>query len=188
MPPATVSSKARAFYHLLPPEIRGADVTARWWLIQQDIAEGKADVNALQKSVIEVFKGHQDTAYVGASIAPKTMVVGKCPICGADVMQRKSKSGKAFYTCSSNKSEKQDDGTWIQVAGCGFKLLGWCGKTFTAKQAASLLEGKAISLKGCKSKTTGKTFDCKAKLKKDGSIEPIFDSKPKGKHNKGRNR
>ena len=55
-------------------------------------------------------------------------------------------------------------------------------------QAASLLEGKAISLKGCKSKTTGKTFDCKAKLKKDGSIEPIFDSKPKGKHNKGRNR
>ena len=182
------TEKARAFYHLLPPEIRGADVTARWWLIQQDIAEGKADVNALQKSVIEVFKGHQDTAYVGASIAPKTMVVGKCPICGADVMQRKSKSGKAFYTCSSNKSEKQDDGTWIQVAGCGFKLLGWCGKTFTAKQAASLLEGKAISLKGCKSKTTGKTFDCKAKLKKDGSIEPIFDSKPKGKHNKGRNR
>ena len=36
------------------------------------------------------------------------------------------------------------------------------------------------------SKTTGKTFDCKAKLKKDGTIEPIFDSKPKGKYNKAR--
>lgn len=59
------TDKARAFYHLLPPEIRGADVTARWWLIQQDIADGKADVNDLQRSVIEVFNGHRETAYVG---------------------------------------------------------------------------------------------------------------------------
>ena len=161
-------------------------MTARWWLIQQDIAEGNADVNALQQSVIEVFNGHRETAYVGANIAPKATVVGKCPLCGADVVQRKSKSGKPFYTCSSNKSEKQEDGTWKQIAGCGFKLLGWCGKTFTSKQVASLLEGKAVPLKGCKSKTTGKTFDCKAKLKKDGTIEPMFDSKPKGKYNKAR--
>lgn len=180
------TEKGRAFYRVLPPEISGADVTARWWLIQQDIADGKADVNDLQRSVIEVFNGHRETAYVGASIAPKATVVGKCPLCGADVVQRKAKSGKPFYTCSSNKSEKQEDGTWKQVAGCGFKLLGWCGKTFTPKQVASLLEGKAVPLKGCKSKTTGKTFDCKAKLKKDGTIEPMFDSKPKGKYNKAR--
>lgn len=177
------TDKAKAFYRLLPPEIRGADVTARWWLIQQDIAEGKADVNALQQSVIDVFKAHQDTAYVGASIAP----VGKCPICGADVVQKKGKeSGKPFYTCSTNKSEQQEDGTYRKLAGCGFMLTVWCGKRFTAKQASALLEGKIIELKGCKSKTTGKTFDCKAKLKKDGTIEPIFDSKPKGKHNKAR--
>lgn len=181
------TDKAKAFYRLLPPEIRGADVTARWWLIQQDIAEGKANVNDLQHSVIEVFKSHQDTAYIGASIALKATVVGKCPICGADVVQKKGKeSGKFYYTCSTNKSEPQEDGTWKQVAGCGFKLAVWCGKRLTAKQVAALLEGKIIELKGCKSKTTGKTFDCKAKLKKDGSIEPIFDSKPKGKYNKAR--
>lgn len=181
------TEKGRAFYHLLPPEIAGADVTARWWLIQQDIAEGKADVNALQENVIEVFKAHQDTAYVGASIAPKAKVVGKCPVCGEDVVGRKSKkTGKMFYTCSSNKNEQQEDGTWKQTAGCGFKLLGWCGKTFTEKQAAALLEGKKVDLKGCKSKTTGKTFDCKVSLKKDGSIEPTFDSKPKGKSGKAR--
>lgn len=177
------TEKARAFYHLLPPEIRGADVTARWWLIQQDIAEGRADVNALQQSVIDVFKAHQDTAYVGASIAP----VGKCPICGADVIQKKGKeSGKPYYTCSTNKSEQQEDGTYRKLAGCGFMLTVWCGKRFTVKQASALLEGKIIELKGCKSKTTGKTFDCKAKLKKDGTIEPMFDSKPKGKYNKAR--
>ena len=43
-----------------------------------------------------------------------------------------------------------------------------------------------MKLTGCISKTTGKAFDCKAKLKKDGSIEPIFDGKPKGKYGKGR--
>lgn len=176
------TEKGRAFYRVLPPEISGADVTARWWLIQQDIAEGRADVNALQESVVEVFNAHKETAYVGASIAVGGTAVGKCPICGADVVQKKGReSGKPYYTCCTNRSEQQEDGTFKQLAGCGFKLAVWCGKRFTAKQAASLLAGKAVPLKGCISKRTGKPFDCKVKLKKDGTIEPIFDSKPKGK-------
>lgn len=173
------TDKAKAFYALLPPEIRGADVTARWWLIQQDIADGKADVNALQDSVIEVFNHHRETAYVGASIAGagKT-VVGKCPRCGKDVIKTGS-----IYACSSIKIEKQEDGTWKEVAGCGFKLFGFCTKKFTEKQAASLLDGKAVSLRGCKSKA-GKTFDCKVVLQKDGSVEPIFT--PRKPTKKGR--
>lgn len=173
------TDKAKAFYALLPPEIRGADVTARWWLIQQDIADGKVDVNALQDSVIEVFNHHRETAYVGASIAGagKT-VVGKCPRCGKDVIKTGS-----IYACSSIKNEKQEDGTWKEVAGCGFKLFGFCTKKFTEKQAASLLDGKAVSLRGCKSKA-GKTFDCKVVLQKDGSVEPILT--PRKPTKKGR--
>lgn len=173
------TDKAKAFYALLPPEIRGADVTARWWLIQQDIADGKVDVNALQDSVIEVFNHHRETAYVGASIAGTgKAVVGKCPKCGKDVV----KTG-TIYTCSSIKNEKQEDGTWKEVSGCGFKLFGFCTKKFTEKQAASLLDGKAVSLRGCKSKA-GKTFDCKVVLQKDGSVEPIFT--PRKPTKKGR--
>ena len=37
----------------------------------------------------------------------------------------------------------------------------------------------------CRTKA-GKTFDCKIRLKKDGDLEPAFDSKPKGKYNKAR--
>lgn len=173
------TDKAKAFYALLPPEIRGADVTARWWLIQQDIADGKADVNALQDSVIKVFNHHRETAYVGASIAGTgKAVVGKCPRCGKDVI----KTG-TIYACSSIKNEKQEDGTWKEVSGCGFKLFGFCTKKFTEKQAASLLDGKAVSLRGCKSKT-GKTFDCTVVLQKDGSVEPIFT--PRKPTKKGR--
>lgn len=173
------TDKAKAFYALLPPEIRGADVTARWWLIQQDIADGKVDVNALQDSVIEVFNHHRETAYVGASIAGTgKAVVGKCPKCGKDVV----KTG-TIYACSSIKNEKQEDGTWKEVSGCGFKLFGFCTKKFTEGQAASLLDGKAVSLRGCKSKA-GKTFDCKVVLQKDGSVEPIFT--PRKPTKKGR--
>ena len=103
-------------------------------------------------------------------------MVGKCPLCGQDVVKAGS-----VYTCSSNKNEKQEDGTWRQVAGCGFKLFGFCGKKLTERQAAALLSGKPVPLKGCKSKKTGKTFDCKVRLKRTGSLEPIFENKPKGK-------
>lgn len=174
------TEKARVFYHLLPPEIAGADVTARWWLIQQDVAEGKADVNDLQRSVVEVFRGHMDTAYVGAGVPGQRTVVGTCPVCGKDVVR----TGK-IYSCSSNREEKQEDGTWKHVAGCGFKLFGFCGKRLTEKQASALLSGKQVPLKGCKSKA-GKTFDCKVRLKKDGELEPIFETKGKGKYNRAR--
>ena len=175
------TEKARAFYRLLPPEIRGADVTARWWLIQQDIADGRANVNSLQDNVVNVFRQHMDTAYQGAHIASGShSVVGKCPLCGQDVVKTGS-----IYACSSNRNEKQEDGTWKQISGCGFKLFGFCGKKRSEKQASALLSGKQVPPKGCKSKA-GKTFDCKIRLKKDGDLEPTFDSKPKGKYNKAR--
>lgn len=180
------TKKAKVFYHLLPPEIKGADVTARWWLIQQDVAEGKADVNAVQDSVIEVFLGHKTSAYEGAVLPGSGKVIGKCPVCGKDVLLKKSKTGKAFAACSSNKNEKQEDGTWEQVAGCGFKLFGFAGKVFTEKQMASLLSGKVVSLKGCKSKS-GKTFDCKVVLE-GGKLEPIFAPKKAGTPARGRRR
>ena len=57
-----------------------------------------------------------------------------------------------------------------------FKLLPWCGKKFTAKQAEALLAGKLVSLKVCKSRA-GKTFDCKVRLDGDGEIQPVWDKK-----------
>lgn len=116
-----------------------------------------------------------DSAYAGAFVPGRERtVVGKCPICGQDVVQ----TGKV-YSCSSNKSEKQEDGNWKQVAGCGYKLFGFAGKKLTARQAESLLSGKVVSLKGCTSKA-GKKFDCKLRLSPDGRPIPEFSSARKG--------
>ena len=60
--------KAREFYSILPMEIKSATITAKWWLMQQDVAEGKADVNCIQRSVVEVFNAHKDTAYQGVTL------------------------------------------------------------------------------------------------------------------------
>ena len=151
-------------------------------LIQQDIAESKADVNDLQRSVVEVFRKHQDTAYVGASIGSDRLVVGKCPLCGEDVIGRKSKkTGRMFYTCSSNKSEQQEDGTWEPTDGCGFKLLGWCGKAFTPKQAEALLSGKQVPLRGCKSKKTSKTSTARCSSRKTARWNPSLTVGPRAR-------
>ena len=56
----------REFFAILPESITKADTTARWWLIQEDIKEGKqSDANAIQRSVIDVFMEHKDSAYNG---------------------------------------------------------------------------------------------------------------------------
>lgn len=169
------TEKARAFYHLLPKEIRSADVTAHWWLIQQDIASGQANVNDLQDNVVEVFQNHQESAYQGVTLGINTSasVVGKCPLCGHDILHKKSKQNhKNFYTCSASKNTKQEDGTW-KKEGCPFMLSSFSQKTLTPTQVTSLLSGKTIKLKGCTSKA-GKKFDCKLSLTKDGKLTPQF--------------
>ncbi|MFQ8744603.1 MAG: DNA topoisomerase [Bifidobacterium longum] len=79
---------------------------------------------------------------------------GPCPRCGEQVV----KTGR-MWQCSSNKSEKQADGTWANVAGCGWKLFPKiAGKTLTDANVRQLLAGRKLHLKGFVSKT-GKNFD-----------------------------
>ena len=51
------------FYHLLPEEIKKPDLTAKWWVIQEDIKEGNADVKTLVDSVLEAFVPHLKKDY-----------------------------------------------------------------------------------------------------------------------------
>ena len=46
----------RELYRILPDEIKKADVTAEWWVIQEDIRSGSADSSALTTDVLETIK------------------------------------------------------------------------------------------------------------------------------------
>ena len=170
--------KARKLYSIIPEQIRTVDLTAKWWLLQQQIAEGELEPDAIMNSVCEEFNKHKDSAYEGMNLL---QTVGKCPKCGADVIQR----GKVF-TCSSNKYKKTEDGEINLVDGCGFTIYPYCGKIFSTAQATKLLEGKRIPLKGCVSKRTGNKFDCRVFLNAEHRIEPIFENKQKAYSNKRR--
>lgn len=151
------SKKAREFYDILPDEIKKADTTAMWWLLQQSIEAGKENVNAIQQSVIDVFNQHRYGAYEGKSISTDK-VVGVCPVCGQNIIKKNK-----VCECSSNKYEKQGE-NWTKIAGCGFKC--WCsyfGKKLSAAQLEDLLAGKQVKITGLTSKK-GKKYGANVKL------------------------
>ena len=97
-----------------------------------------------------------------------TESVGDCPRCGKPVI----KSGKVFQ-CSTNRREKQPDGTWKTMEGCGWRA--WttiAGKTVTDSAMRRLLAGQKISLKGFTSRK-GSKFDATLLVDKDKGI--VFD-------------
>lgn len=86
------------FYHLLPDEIKKPDLTAKWWVIQEDIKEGKASVKTLVDSVLEAFIPHlkKDYSHVvitgDAPIHDARKAIGTCPVCGNKIVE----NGKGF--------------------------------------------------------------------------------------------
>ncbi len=84
-------------------------------------------------------------------------VIGKCPLCGNDIVR-----GKYSYGCRGYKD------------GCEFKLgIYICGRAISVSNAQILLEtGSTSKIEGFVSKKSGKSFDGKLKLV-DGKV--IFD-------------
>ena len=161
------------------------ELTARWEKELSDVEHGleplsdfMSGIESYAVSVVEGAKASFDPARRSAIVGVSS--VGSCPRCGAPVVDRGPKSKK--FDCSSNRGRKDPEtGEWVAEAGCGFSMWKTCfGKKLTTKQAASLLAGKAVAVKGCTSKA-GKRFDVTARLKPDGSFETEFlDSSKKG--------
>lgn len=79
---------------------------------------------------------------------------GPCPKCGQPVIRK----GK-FWQCSTNKREKQSDGTYVSVGGCGWRLYQTvCGKNLTDATVRFLLGKHRVHVKGFTSRA-GRKFD-----------------------------
>lgn len=132
-------------YELLPENIKSADITAKWWLLQEAVKEGKADVNSIMESVVEEFKAHQnfyknkELAHNKESVSAKEKeIFGSCPLCGRPVYKAVRKGKDSFYYCSDYKN------------GCTF-TLNENFKRFndtvklTDNKVTALLNGKTIA-------------------------------------------
>ena len=97
----------RAFYDILPPDLKALDTTVKWWLITREIKAGTAEKDALYRSVmqeIEAFLASPPTISQNTTLRQELsgkrvlIPLGKCPRCGKDVVE-----GKKGYGCVGYK-------------------------------------------------------------------------------------
>lgn len=97
------TSLGRDFYHLLPEEIKTADLTAKWWVIQEDIKDGKADVKTLVDSVLDAFRPHLQENLQHLKVTGEVPIddqresVGVCPVCGNKMVENSKGFGCVNY-------------------------------------------------------------------------------------------
>lgn len=167
----------RAVYHACPDDINGADLTAKWYLMCEEVRAGRADVYSVAESVVESFNEHKDTAYLGMEFT-KGEVVATCPVCGKRVIDQSPKAAKV--ECESIRGHMDDGAYVLDDPGCGFGL--WkkvAGKKLTDAQLGKLIaDGSTDYISGFKSKT-GSTFSAKLVLEPGGNVR--MEYKPRGK-------
>ena len=111
----------RKFYHMLPDEIKTADITAKWWIIQEDIKKGTATPETLAKSVLDAIQNIISSGkgkVEGIAQSVDTADYGTCPECQKPLQKRKGKFG-SFIACSG-----YPDCKYIQRK--GNKIVGTC--------------------------------------------------------------
>lgn len=148
---------------VVSPELRNVEYTARMEQKLSQVERGerstlevmnlfRKEVAGIPRQVGEIVRLNGD-AIRPRQQNPETESYGLWPKCGQPVIRK----GK-FWQCSTNKREKQSDGTWQTVGGCGWKLYQTiCGKTLTDPMVRTLLEKRRIHVNGFLSKA-GKKF------------------------------
>ena len=155
----------RELYRILPDEIKKADMTARWWSIQEDIRTGKSGSDALTSSVLETINNIIGKEYpkINQTIMTKNVtekfrnVLGKCPLCGGNVIE-----GSKGFGCSN----------WQPPTSCKFVVWKtqkngmFKNTTITETMMKKLLTGKSVRMKKLTS-NSGESFEADVVLKAD---------------------
>lgn len=170
------TSLGRELYRILPDEIKKADLTARWWVMQEDIRSGEKDYMYLVDSVLNTVKGIINTEYdrintssdssssTSGSLNADKKIVGKCPKCGADVVEKEKLFGCVNRDC--NFALWKND-----------KFLASQGKKMTVTLARAFLSKRKALVRGLVGKS-GKTYDALVEVNFDGKYpqyKMIFD-------------
>lgn len=162
----------RELYRILPDEVKKADMTAEWWVIQEDIKSGSAGSDTLTSDVLETIKRVLDGEYpsVDQAVMNNTLsernneVIGTCPLCGGNIIE-----GKTGFGCVNFRPPLS----------CKFVIWkkhkkGLFSKTnFTKTKVKALLAGKTVTCKKLISlKGTEFTADVRLKVNPEGKYGP----------------
>lgn len=173
------TEQGRNLINVVALRLKDVALTAEMEQVLSDVEHGNADPTQTESRFRAFAAGipadAQSTAepeLVQARRSRVTESFGQCPRCGQPVV----KTGKVWQ-CSTNKREKQPDGTWKDAGGCGWKLFSTiAGKTLTDANARRFLADGRIRLKGFISKA-GRKFDAMLILDKEGGARFKFNDK-----------
>lgn len=93
------TEKGKQLYNLLPDNIKGPEVTAKWWQIQEEVKAGRAPSDELAKIVLNEIKeviALKGDIVIELQNDPKP-IVAICPKCGSNIIENKN----TFY-CVGN--------------------------------------------------------------------------------------
>ena len=173
------TEQGRNLINVVALRLKDVALTAEMEQVLSDVEHGNADPTQTESRFRAFAAGipadAQSTAepeLVQARRSRVTESFGPCPRCGQPVV----KTGKVWQ-CSTNKREKQPNGTWKDAGGCGWKLFSTiAGKTLTDANARRFLADGRIRLKGFISKA-GRKFDAMLILDKEGGARFKFNDK-----------
>ena len=144
------TEKGRALIAVMPEEIQSPAMTADWEQQLLQIERGELEPETFMNEIEQMVASLVETseAVKGANVLMKNngKIVGACPHCGAEVVERE----KGWF-CANRECRFV---IWKDNA--FFKRL---GKHVSAKLVDKLLRDGRARLKDCKSQRTGKTYN-----------------------------
>lgn len=170
------TDQGRSLIDVVAPKLKDVALTADMERRLSEVEHGQTDASQVETEfrdlAARIPADAQTTVRQDHVQARKrnTESFGPCPRCGKPVI----KTGKVFQ-CSTNRREKQSDGTWRTTEGCGWRA--WttiAGKTITDTTMRRLLDGRKVSLKGFTSRK-GSGFDAAILIDKDKGIAFDFN-------------
>ncbi len=144
------TSKGEALVTVVPEQIQSPSMTAEWeeklLLMERGSYEPRQFMGEISAMVSDLVRDSKRVDSAETLLPQKGAVMGRCPACGAEVLDRPK-----GYFCSNKE--------------CRFAL--WknnryfdsIGKKLTSAIAGKLITTGRVKLKGCKSAKTGKSFD-----------------------------
>jgi len=143
------TTKGTALITVMPEQIQSPSMTADWEEKLLRIEKGEYSADSFMREITDMIAslvGTYEIVKEANVLLPARTVVGICPHCGKEVVERKK-------------------GWFCENRDCRFALwkenafFGAIGKKLTKDTAEKLLSSGKVHLTGCKSKKSGKNYD-----------------------------
>lgn len=162
-----------ALVDLVDEGLKSPELTARWERALSLVERGEMPLGDFMSRIEcytrEVVAAAKESFDPARTVRRRAEEAGACPRCGSPVVRT-----GGVYQCSSNRSRREEDGSWTLTAGCGFKLFPTvAGKKLTGSQVEKLLSGETVRAKGLRSRK-GSSFEAGLRLSPGGEVELVF--------------